>query len=194
MTLSDHKSFNKIIDCFQVVKRKMISPELSDYCEHLTALYLSFFSKSNCLINSGLVFSPRIEINPNKQNLDHQQMNQFYFFGSNNDDSLSDIQYITSEISDSAIEEMSENNVIFEIRFHLLVYCKLTSCIQPSFNESSLIKPIDANQNWFSVRFPSNIEKTVDMIISNVVYNVAECVSKKDAKVPSQVCFFCYFI
>lgn len=171
---------------FKVTKRDCIASYLTEYCDHLKALYLSFFSKSNSLINSGLVFSPRIEINPDKQNLDHQQLNQLYFYSSSNTDATNEIHYLTTGGNSlpEADQAQEINEAILDIRFHVQVFEKLTGCDSSSLDPSSTrINRLESNYNWFSFKFCTDMEKTVDMIISQVVYHVADSVPRSTENV-----------
>ncbi|OTF79994.1 hypothetical protein BLA29_010226 [Euroglyphus maynei] len=125
---------------------------------------------SSCDVNSGLVFSPQIEVDDfHRQS--NCQSDKLYFYGiSNQNDSLPsvDLNQITVENNND------ENLIIIDVRFNSLVYFKITDKIPNESNVAPCLKVIDSDYLWFSMKFPADYKKTVDVIISHVVQNVAE--------------------
>lgn len=163
-----------IFESFIVEPRKtLFNKEMTEFCEHLKSLYMTCFTNkttSSCDVNSGLVFSPQIMVD-NFQRQSSSQSDKLYFYGiSNPNDSLAGI-----DLSQISVEnDNDENLIIIDVRFSSLVYFKITNKIPNKSNVVSSVKMIDSNYLWFSMKFPADYNKTVDVIISHVVHNVAE--------------------
>lgn len=156
------------------------SPDLEEFCDHLKALYLTVgTSKSSSstrhnLSNSGLVWSPRIDISredtPGSRggsfSVDMYMCSpatkkQLAMMNSSLNSSLS--SNTSGNINESE-SELSDRSAIFDVKFNALVFAKLTGAAEKSTSSGSE----GASVTWHSKKLTCALDNVVDIIIYNL--------------------------
>lgn len=164
------------------------SPEMQEFCDHLRALYLTVGStkmsganggnsteaNSSRLINSGLVWSPRIDMSRegaegganasgNNFSLDMYMCSPATKrqLAALNQNSVS----LDSSLSSYDESEQSDRSAIFDVKFNALVYAKLTGDEQKTTNVDF---SSGQQQSWYSKKLTCALDNVVDIIIYNL--------------------------
>lgn len=134
--------------------------DLLEFCDHLRALYLSVGSKNPPLTNSGLVWSPRIDIS----NQSGVYTGDTYMCSPAAKKQQSMSLASSSNSSTSAGNEDSTMSAIFDVRFNALVAAKLSGRNSPT--------PSDAKSEsmWHSKKLTCSMDNVVEFIVYNVSF------------------------
>lgn len=163
-----------IFDQFKVETRDSYNKEVDEFCEHLKSLYMTrIYHKSSSTNNhnSGLVYSPRIDIQRKDNSVTSQETEKLYIYNAPKPNE-------TNDSLDSSIyfEENNDDVIIVVVRFNSHVFEKITTFKPNQTNLPEKIKVLDPDYNWFSIRFPFKFslfdEIQVKRFITMIIFNI----------------------